>query len=229
MKQIRKHITYANVMSSIAVFLVLGGAAFAATVLPKNSVGTKQLVNNAVTTAKIKKEAVTGAKIKAGTITGDKIKAGAITGTSINLSTLGTVPSATKASHADSASNADDASKLGGQLPSAYQSRVQWATVKSDGTILAQSGGISLQDTGGGGYYVNFGNSVVGKGIVTSLRYLDPDRTGFVVDQICSGPTTTFPCIGGTGNLNNPNVVFVNTLEIEGNNEPEGFNILVTP
>jgi hypothetical protein len=62
-KQIRKRLTYANVMSSIAVFLILGGAtAFAA--LGKNSVGSKQLKKNAVTAAKIKKNAVTAAKIK---------------------------------------------------------------------------------------------------------------------------------------------------------------------
>lgn len=54
MKQIRKRLTYANVMSSIAVFLVLGGAAFAAVKLPKNSVGTKQLKNNAVNSSKVK-------------------------------------------------------------------------------------------------------------------------------------------------------------------------------
>ena len=78
MKQIRQRLTYANVMSSIAVFLVLGGAsALAASQLGKNSVGSKQLKKNAVTTAKIKKNAVTGAKIKE--------------------STLGTVPSATLA------------------------------------------------------------------------------------------------------------------------------------
>jgi len=52
--QIRKRLTYANVMSSIAVFLVLGGAAFAATQLPKNSVGSKQLKKNAVVSSKVK-------------------------------------------------------------------------------------------------------------------------------------------------------------------------------
>jgi hypothetical protein len=56
-KQIKKRLTYANVMSSIAVFLVLGGAAVAATQLPKNSVGTKQLKKEAVSLAKIKKGA----------------------------------------------------------------------------------------------------------------------------------------------------------------------------
>src|SRR5664279_3238707 len=72
-------------MSSIAVFLVLGGAtAFAASHLGKHSVGAKQLKANAVTTAKIKKNAITTAKLKDG----------AITGTKVNLGTLGTVPSA---------------------------------------------------------------------------------------------------------------------------------------
>jgi hypothetical protein len=89
-KQIRKRLTYANVMSSIAVFLVLGGAtAFAAGQLGKNTVGSKQLKKNAVTAAKIKK----------GAITGDKIK----------LSSLGTVPSATNATNAANATNATNA------------------------------------------------------------------------------------------------------------------------
>jgi hypothetical protein len=75
LKHIRKRLTYANVMSSIAVFLILGGAtAFAA--LGKNSVGSKQLKKNAVTTAKIKKDAVTAAKIKDGSLLGTDFAAG---------------------------------------------------------------------------------------------------------------------------------------------------------
>lgn len=62
-------LTYANVMSSIAVFLVLGGgAAFAASKLGKNTVGTKQLKKNAVTTVKIKNGAVNGAKVANGSL-----------------------------------------------------------------------------------------------------------------------------------------------------------------
>lgn len=112
MKQIRKRLTYANVMSSLAVFLVLGGAtAFAAQHLGKNSVGTKQLKSNSVTTAKIKKNAVTGTKIKAGAVTGDKV----------NLATLGKVPSAANADlaqnalNANNAKNANNANTVGGQ------------------------------------------------------------------------------------------------------------------
>ena len=88
MNRALKQLTYANVMSSIAVFLMLGGAtAFAASHLGRNSVGSAQLKRNAVTAAKIRRNAVTGAKIKRGAVTGAKVK----------VSTLGTVPSATTA------------------------------------------------------------------------------------------------------------------------------------
>jgi hypothetical protein len=119
-KQIRRRLTYANVMSSIAVFLVLGGAAFAAAQLPKNSVGKKQLKNNAVTAAKIKKNAVTAAKIKKGAVDGSKVKDGSLSGADINLGSLGTVPSANTANTANSAKSADTAgtaNSLAGRIP----------------------------------------------------------------------------------------------------------------
>jgi len=86
MRRLKGKLTYANVISTLCLFLLLGGgAAFAATKLKlgKNSVGTKQ----------IKKEAVTGIKIKKGTITG----------TQVNLASLGTVPSANTATTAGTA------------------------------------------------------------------------------------------------------------------------------
>jgi hypothetical protein len=45
--------TYANVMATIALFVALGGGAYAAVALPANSVGTRQLRNRAVTPAKV--------------------------------------------------------------------------------------------------------------------------------------------------------------------------------
>lgn len=89
MKRVRKRLTYANVMSSIAVFLVLGGAAFAASQLPKNSVGSKQLKKNAVTTKKIKNNAVTSSKLKNGSVTNEKLAEGAVTGNKIAAGTIG--------------------------------------------------------------------------------------------------------------------------------------------
>src|SRR5262245_26026243 len=88
----RPKLTYANVVATLALFIALGGASYAALRLPKNSVGPKQLKKNAGTTAKVKKEAITAAKVRKGTLTG----------TQINASTLGTVPSAQSANVADS-------------------------------------------------------------------------------------------------------------------------------
>lgn len=104
MKSIRKRLSFANIMSAVAVFIALGGIAVAAG-LPKNSVGKKQLKNNAVTTAKIKKNAVTTPKIKKGAINGSKVKNDSLTGTQINESTLGTVPSANSANSAGTATS----------------------------------------------------------------------------------------------------------------------------
>jgi hypothetical protein len=47
-------LTYANVMSTLGVFIALGGVYYAATNLPKSSVGTKQLKANAVNSGKVK-------------------------------------------------------------------------------------------------------------------------------------------------------------------------------
>ncbi len=99
MKTIRSKLTYANVMATIAVFIAIGGSAYAATQLKKNSVGTKQ----------IKNQAVTAAKIKNGAITGAQVKNGSLTGTQINASTLGSVPSATTATHAVNAGSSTSA------------------------------------------------------------------------------------------------------------------------
>jgi hypothetical protein len=66
---LRPKLTFANVMVVLLTFIVLGGGAYAATKLPKNSVGTKQLRKGAVTRAKISKatrKALRGARGQAG-------------------------------------------------------------------------------------------------------------------------------------------------------------------
>lgn len=74
MSAVRKRLTYANAIATLALFLALGGGA----VWAAGKIGTKKLKRNAVTAPKIKRNAVTGAKIRAGAVTGVKIKAGAV-------------------------------------------------------------------------------------------------------------------------------------------------------
>jgi len=42
--RVRGRVTYANVVATLALFLALGGGAYAAFKLPANSVGTRQLM-----------------------------------------------------------------------------------------------------------------------------------------------------------------------------------------
>lgn len=53
MSSIRTHLRFGNVVALLALFVALGGGAYAATSLPANSVGTKQLKKGAVTLSKI--------------------------------------------------------------------------------------------------------------------------------------------------------------------------------
>jgi len=108
-KQIRKRVTYANVMSSIAVFLVLGGASAYAikkvgsNEIKGNSITTGKIKKEAVATAKIKKEAVKTSKIANNAVTTAKITNDAVTGDKVKESSLSEVPKATLATTAESA------------------------------------------------------------------------------------------------------------------------------
>ncbi len=66
-----------NAIALLALFVALGGTAFAATQLPKNSVGAKQLKANAVSSGKIKDGAITAKDVKKGSLTGAVFAGGA--------------------------------------------------------------------------------------------------------------------------------------------------------
>jgi hypothetical protein len=118
----RKHLTYANVVSSLCLFLLLGGAAYAGTQLSKGSVGTNAL----------KAEAVTKGKLHPNSVNSKKVVDNSLTGSDVDASTLGKVPNATNAEHAKSAGsatsastatnadNAANAEKLDGHVPGEF-------------------------------------------------------------------------------------------------------------
>jgi hypothetical protein len=62
----RRHLTYANAMATIAVFIALSGSAYAATKLQARSVGTRELKNGAVTKSKIAKSTLSALTAKRG-------------------------------------------------------------------------------------------------------------------------------------------------------------------
>jgi hypothetical protein len=136
--QIRRQLTYANVMSSIAVFLILGGAtAFAAANISK--IGSNQLKANAVTTGKIKKEAVTRSKIKKNAVDGSRVQDGSLTGADINVGSLGTVPSA---------ANANNANTVGGRTVTKIFAKLAPGTSQTVATFGSYS--VNVVCSGGG-------------------------------------------------------------------------------
>jgi hypothetical protein len=60
--QLRRHATYANVMATIAVFLALGGTSYAF-ILPRDSVGSRELRRASVGRSELKRGAVTSPDI----------------------------------------------------------------------------------------------------------------------------------------------------------------------
>jgi hypothetical protein len=89
----------ATAIAALALVVALGGTTYAATSLPRNSVGTKQLKNSAVASSKIKNGAVTAGKINTNGLT---------------------VPNAHHATSATNATNAGNARTLGGLASSAF-------------------------------------------------------------------------------------------------------------
>lgn len=109
-KKLRKHLTYANVMSSLAVFLIVGGAGAVAAnkingkrlkansvpggKLKKSTIPASRLKRNSVARNKIRNTAVNGPKIANSAVNTDKIVDNAVTGAKADESTFSTVPSA---------------------------------------------------------------------------------------------------------------------------------------
>jgi hypothetical protein len=99
-----RHLSFSNVIAMLALFVALGGAAYAGTKINGSSIK-----NGSIGGGKLKNETITGNKLAKGTITGTQIAPGSISSSSIDLSTLGTVPSAQAANTAGTATKADSA------------------------------------------------------------------------------------------------------------------------
>lgn len=123
MRRIRTHLTYANLVSTLALLIALGlGSAYAANQLGPKSVGARQL----------RPGAVTGPKIAGGAVTPDKIPDNSLTGEKINEGSLAQVPSANAANFATTAETSN---------PETF------AKVDAEGTVFpADSKGIGTAD-----------------------------------------------------------------------------------
>jgi hypothetical protein len=67
--RVRSRLSYANAMSTIAVFVALGGTSYAAITLPRDSVGKQQIKSGAVTADELRRGAVGSRALKNRSIT----------------------------------------------------------------------------------------------------------------------------------------------------------------
>jgi hypothetical protein len=78
MQWIRSHLSFANLISLMALFVALGGTTYAAVALPKNSVGSKQIKKRAVRNKHINTNAVSASKVQGNAISSPKIADGTV-------------------------------------------------------------------------------------------------------------------------------------------------------
>jgi hypothetical protein len=135
--KIRRQLSFSNVAAALALFVALGGSAYAATQLPKNSVGAKQLKKHAVTPSKLTRAAEVRLRGSRGPI-GNSGPRGPI-GPQGPVGVRG-------------------APGAGGE-PGAPATKL-FAQIKADGTINASGSPVTAEALGGGEYLVNFGRDI---------------------------------------------------------------------
>jgi hypothetical protein len=88
MRQLVSRLSYANVMASAAMFVALGGGAYAVSV-PRNSVGPAQIRTNAVGASEVRTNAVGPREIKRGAVGQSELATGAVGGGDIAPGAIG--------------------------------------------------------------------------------------------------------------------------------------------
>lgn len=209
-----KHLSYANVIATLALFIALGtGGAYAASKLAPKSVGAKQLRPGAVTADKLRKQSVSAPKIKPlavkesklanGAVSTPKLAVSAVTGEKLAPASVSTQKLAEGSVTGDkvdeaslgkvpSASFADEASYARSADPAAFAALSQEGDV--DPSI---SKGISSANVSQGkeaGIYCITVPSFAPRGAQVTPRYNG------------AGIVTTYVTIGGTGSCPSPQV-----------------------
>ena len=88
-ERVRAHLSYANVMATLAVFIALGGASYAALELPRHSVGSKQLKKKSVATRHLKNKSVGTDQLKERSVGGGRMKLNSVGADQLQQNSVG--------------------------------------------------------------------------------------------------------------------------------------------
>jgi hypothetical protein len=212
MRRLSKRLTYANVVSTLALFLALGGATALATGrLGPKTVGAKQLRPGAVTSQKIRKNAVTAPKlealaVKSGKLANGAVKEAKLANASVTNQKLasGAITTEKIAPGAVMGSQVDEASLS--QVPSANQANT--ATFAESANPLAFA---AVDQEGNVDSSISKGEISVTQGIEAGIYCIrvagfNPKGAQVTPRYNGSGNLTAYVTIGGTGSCAAPGV-----------------------
>ena len=195
----------AMVVALVALFVSLGGSAYAALSLPKNSVGTAQLKNGAVTAAKLRKATVGSAKLVNRSVTDAKLA-------NPSLSIV-----------AGRGMTGGGAVALGGSATIDVDSAVVQSRVRG---TCASSAAISSIDQDGSVGCLQAGARDIGAVYVgTPVSFRPEELRGW---QSVTRPTTGEYCLTADPSTTSSNAVVLVSLGNEGGGSPTGGSAAVT-
>ena len=102
MKSLRRHISYANVMATVAVFIALGGTSYAVL-----DIGSEDVADNSLRSRDIRNSTMRSRDVRDHTLLARDLRRNNLGGGVIQESSLGTVPSAATAARVGGATEGD--------------------------------------------------------------------------------------------------------------------------
>ena len=168
MQAVRARLSYANVIATIALFLALGGSAYAVTA-GKNTVKSKSIAKGAVKTTDIANKAVSGAKLKPGAVSASAIANGSIGATQLGKVVIrrgdGTIPEGNSGAARASCKPGEKVLGGGGSVGAIDVNQFQSTPFSADGSDPKDG-------NSPGGWVVVFYNPIGGSGTASALAWV---------------------------------------------------------